>query len=128
MRKLALLILLLPLLGGCDQFREALDLPPSPEKENAATEAEAKAIGGACRQAGRSLEDCYLLNAEARKAAIFDGWKEMNDYMQAKELPVVPSKIPHPGEFPIWPRNAPGIPPLPDASPSFEESPGASAS
>ena len=34
-------------------------------------EAEGKAIGGACRHAGRAIEDCYLLNKRADKAAVF---------------------------------------------------------
>ncbi len=111
-KKTLLIVLLFPLLGGCDQIGELLDLP-NPEKEQAALEAEAKAIGSACRQAGRSLEDCYLLNSEARKASVFAGWKEMNDYMLANDLPEVPSKMLQPGELPSWPRSAPGIPPLP---------------
>lgn len=120
---LFLLFLLFPLLGGCDQFRDLLDLPPDPEKQAAAAEQEARAIGGACRQAGRSLEDCYMLNSEASKALIFAGWKEMNDYMQANELEVVPSKILHPGELPTWPRAGPGIPPLPDSISSDSPAP-----
>lgn len=103
-----------PLLGGCDQFKELLDLPNT-EKDEAAAEAEAGAIGSACRQAGRSLEDCYLLNPDSRKSSVFTGWKEMNDYMQSNELPVVPSKMLQPGELPSWPRSAPGIPPLPSS-------------
>ncbi len=88
-----LLLLLFPLFTGCDQVGEALGLP-DPKKDAAQTEAEGRAIGGACRHAGRSLEDCYSLNPAAQKAWVFAGWKDMNDYMMANKLEVVPSKLP----------------------------------
>ncbi|MBS0543885.1 MAG: hypothetical protein JSR40_09155 [Proteobacteria bacterium] len=83
------LLTLLPLVAGCDQLSAALGLP-NPQK----AEAEGRAIGSACRHAGRSLEDCYALNAGASKAAVFAGWREMNDYMMEHKLEVVPSQIP----------------------------------
>lgn len=49
-----------------------------------------KAIGAACRQTGRSLEDCYARNPKVSKPDIFTGWKEMNEYMQAKKLDIIP--------------------------------------
>ncbi len=52
-------------------------------------EAEGKAIGGACRHAGRAIEDCYLLNKRADKAAVFAGWREMNDYMRENQIEAV---------------------------------------
>lgn len=72
------------LLAACDK------LPiPDPNRAAAQKELEAKAIGGACRHAGRALEDCYRLNAKASKAAIFAGWREMNDYMTQNKIDVV---------------------------------------
>ena len=53
-------------------------------------EAEGKAIGGACRHAGRALEDCFALNKRADKAAAFAGWREMNDYMRENKIDAVP--------------------------------------
>ena len=54
-------------------------------------EAEGKAVGGACRHAGRAIEDCFVLNKRADKAALFAGWREMNDYMRENKIePVVP--------------------------------------
>ncbi len=85
---------LLPLLAGCEQLGELLELP-NPAKDAAQTEAEGRAIGGACRHAGRSLEDCYILNPEAPKAAVFAGWREMNDYMMEHKIESVPSLLPH---------------------------------
>ena len=53
--------------------------------------AEGKAIGAACRNAARAIEDCYTLNRKADKAAIYAGWREMDDYMRENKLePVAP--------------------------------------
>jgi hypothetical protein len=54
-------------------------------------EAEGKAIGGACRQAARSIEQCYEANRRADKAAAFAGWREMNDYMRESKLEAQPA-------------------------------------
>jgi hypothetical protein len=52
-------------------------------------EAEGKAVGGACRHAGRAIEDCYAQNKKAEKAAVFAGWREMNDYMRENKIDTV---------------------------------------
>ena len=84
MRALAVSALAVLLLGGCDQL--GID---SASAVAARREAEGKAIGGACRHAGRAIEDCYALNKKADKAAVFAGWREMNDYMRENKLEVV---------------------------------------
>jgi hypothetical protein len=76
---------------GCDRLGI-----PDPARTAAAKEAEGKAVGAGCRHGGRSLEDCYTLNLQADKAAVFAGWKEMNDYMIANKLEAVPAKLPPP--------------------------------
>ena len=77
-------------LAGCDQLGIE-----SPAAENARREAEGKAIGGACRHAARALEDCYQMNRKADKAAVFAGWREMNDYMRENKIePVTPQGVP----------------------------------
>ncbi|MFU2487831.1 hypothetical protein [Thauera sp. WH-1] len=86
------LIALLPLVAGCEQIAELLELP-NPARDAARMEAEGRAIGSACRHAGRSLEDCYTLNASADKASVFAGWRDMNDYMMDRKLEVVPSRF-----------------------------------
>jgi hypothetical protein len=54
-------------------------------------EADGRAVGGACRHAGRAIEDCYTLNRRAEKASVYAGWREMNDYMRENKLePVLP--------------------------------------
>jgi hypothetical protein len=72
------------LLTGCEMLGAG-----SAEKLAAAKDAEGRAIGGACRHAGRAIEDCYGMNRKADKAAIFAGWREMNDYMRENKLEAV---------------------------------------
>jgi hypothetical protein len=76
------------LLAGCDML--GLD---SPEKLAAAREADGKAIGGACRHAGRAIEDCYALNRKADRAAVFAGWRDMNDYMRENKIDAVTPQL-----------------------------------
>ncbi|MCE2659058.1 MAG: hypothetical protein ACOVOG_15065 [Rubrivivax sp.] len=79
------------LLTACD----LLGLEPASAMA-ARKEAEGRAIGGACRHAGRAIEDCYTLNRRADKAAVFSGWREMNDYMRENKLESVAPEIPTP--------------------------------
>lgn len=84
------------MLSGCERLGIA-----DPVKEAAGKESDARATGGACRHAGRAIEDCYALNPEAAKAAVFAGWKEMNDYMRENSIqdvkPVLaPNSAPQP--------------------------------
>ena len=94
MPRLALTALLLAssLLAGCDVVVGALGIE-SPEKVAAMREAEGKAIGGACRHAGRAIEDCYALNKKAEKASVFAGWRDMNDYMRENKIEPVPPQV-----------------------------------
>ena len=74
------------LVGGCDMLGIE-----SPEKVAAAREADGKAIGAACRQSARALEDCYTLYKKADRAAVYAGWRDMNDYMRENKIePVTP--------------------------------------
>ena len=68
------------LLGGCD-LQALLADPKVAQKE-----ADAKAVGGACRHGLRSIEDCYSLNEKASRAAVFAGWKEMDQYMRDNKI------------------------------------------
>lgn len=79
------------LLGGCERLGI-----PDPSKAAAQTEAEGKAIGSACRHAGRAIEDCFTLNQSASKASVFAGWKEMNDYMAENKISEVAPLLPPP--------------------------------
>ncbi len=85
-RWLGLSLLFAALLAGCEQLGIE-----SPEKVAAARDADGRAIGGACRHAGRAIEDCYTLYKKADRAAVFAGWRDMNDYMRENKIePVMP--------------------------------------
>lgn len=75
-----LLITTAALLTGCE-------IPGmGPSAQDLQREAEAKAIGSACRHGLRSIEDCYILNDKVSKSAIFDGWKTMDEYMRENSI------------------------------------------
>ena len=83
------------LLGGCDIAAMLAD------PKVAQREADAKAIGSACRYGVRSIEDCYALNEKASKAAVFAGWKEMDQDMRDNKIDGIPPtgvKAPGPAE------------------------------
>ena len=87
LRRLALAAAMPVLLSACD----IPGLGPDPRAVQ--REAEAKAVGGACRHALRGLEDCFTLNPKAPKAAVFSGWKEMDAYMRENKLEGTPSVL-----------------------------------
>ena len=87
----ALLALVTPVclwLAGCDQLGIEGATVVAERKA-----AEGKAVGAACRHAGRAIEDCYTLNKKAEKAAIYAGWREMDDYMRENKLEPVPPQL-----------------------------------
>jgi len=57
-----------------------------PDPRIAQREAEANAMGAACRYALRGIEDCYNINDGASKAHIFNGWKDMDGYMRENKI------------------------------------------
>ena len=87
LRRLALAAAMPVLLSACD----IPGLGPDPRAVQ--REAEATAVGGACRHALRGLEDCFTLNPKAPKAAVFAGWKEMDAYMRENKLEGTPSVL-----------------------------------
>ena len=85
------MLLFAGLLAGCEQL--GID---DPAKVAAAKEAEGKAVGSACRHALRAIEDCYALNPKAQKAAVFAGWREMDEYMRENKLDGIAPVVPRP--------------------------------
>ena len=79
-------------LAGCDNIVALLADPKVAQRV-----ADSKAIGSACRYGMRSIEDCYALNEKASKASVFDGWKEMDQYMRDNKIDGVASKGVKPG-------------------------------
>ena len=86
-RPILLSMALLTMLAGCDKLEAMLADPKIAQRI-----ADSKAIGSACRYGLRSIEDCYALNEKASKASIFDGWKEMDQYMRDNKIEGVVSK------------------------------------
>ena len=88
LRQLVLPLAILTTLAGCDQ----LGLEPA-SVTAARQEADGKAVGAACRHGGRAIEDCFTLNKRVDKAAIYAGWREMDDYMRENKLEAVPPTL-----------------------------------
>ena len=84
LRRLLLTLAVLSPLAACDQLGlEAASVTA------ARVEADGKAVGAACRHGGRAIEDCFTLNKRVDKAAIYAGWREMDDYMRENKLEAV---------------------------------------
>lgn len=101
MRQALPLILAGLLLAGCEQLGIE-----DPAKQEAAREAEGRAIGSACRHSGRALEECYSLNKKASKAAIFSGWRDMDAYMRENNIEIIPPPGKKPAATPAKPDSA----------------------
>lgn len=89
------------LVSGCDQLGIE-----TPQKQTERKLAEAKAIGGACRHAVRAIEDCYTLNPKADKSAMYEGWREMDEYMRENSLEGIAPVVPRPDPRAKRPRPA----------------------
>lgn len=89
MRRLTLLLTIAaPLwLAGCDMLGVE-----SASALAAKREADGKAIGAGCRHAARSVEQCFALNKRADRAAVFAGWRDMNDYMRENQIEAMPAE------------------------------------
>lgn len=84
LRRPFLLLAIVSMLSGCDQL--GLE---SASVTAARVEADGKAVGAGCRHGGRAIEDCFALNRRVDKAAIYAGWREMDDYMRENKLEAV---------------------------------------
>lgn len=87
-RRALLLAAILATLAGCDQLGIE-----SASVTAARVEADGKAVGAACRHGGRAIEDCFALNKRVDKAAIYAGWRDMDDYMRENKIEPVPPKL-----------------------------------
>lgn len=82
-------------LAACDQVTQKLGLE-DPSRKEARMEPEAKAVGSACRQSGRAIEDCYSIYSWLPKAGIYAGWREMDEYMRENKLETIAPQLPPP--------------------------------
>ncbi len=94
-KRFLLLAFILLTATACDQVNQKLGLE-DPAKKEAAQQAEGKAVGSACRQSGRAIEDCYSIYNWLPKAPIYEGWKEMDAYMRDNQLETVAPQLPPP--------------------------------
>jgi hypothetical protein len=65
-----------------------------PALKSARSDGEGKAVGGACRQSGRAIEDCYAIYAWLPKASIYEGWRDMDAYMRDNKMETVEPQLP----------------------------------
>ncbi len=87
------LLLLLLNLAACDQIQQKMGIEDPAAKE-ARTEAEGKAVGGACRHSGRAIEDCYSIYTWLPKAAVYTGWRDMDAYMRENKIETIEPVLP----------------------------------
>lgn len=86
--------------SGCDMVQQKLGIEDLAAKA-AKADAEGRAVGGACRQSGRAIEDCYSIYSWLPKASIYEGWRDMDAYMRENKLETVEPQLP-----PVPPPNA----------------------
>lgn len=87
--RVLLIAALLALSSGCDFIQQEMGI-----EDPAVKEAEGRAVGGACRQSGRAIEDCYSIYAWLPKASIYEGWRDMDAYMRENNLETVAPQLP----------------------------------
>lgn len=86
LRLLSPLVMVLTL-SACEQLGIE-----TPAQTTARQESEGKAVGGACRHAGRALEDCYKSSPKMSKSAIYAGWRDMDTYMRENKIDIVQTR------------------------------------
>jgi hypothetical protein len=80
-------------ISGCDMIQQQLGIE-DPAAKAAKADAEGKAVGGACRQSGRAIEDCYSIYSWLPKAATYEGWRDMDAYMRDNKLETIEPQLP----------------------------------
>lgn len=93
LRTFVIVLLLVFGLSGCDIIQQQMGIEDQVAKA-AKNDAEGKAVGGACRQSGRAIEDCYAIYSWLPKAAIYEGWRDMDAYMRDNKLETVEPQLP----------------------------------
>ena len=80
-------------LAGCDVIQQRMGIV-DPAAKAAQAEADGRAVGGACRQSGRAIEDCYSIYSWLPKASIYEGWRDMDAYMRDNKIETVEPQLP----------------------------------
>ena len=92
-KRFSLITIAVLALAGCDQVNQKLGLE-DPGKKEAKVEAEAKAVGSACRHSGRAIEDCYAIYSWLPKSGVYAGWREMDEYMRQNQIETIAPQLP----------------------------------
>jgi len=79
--------------SGCDVIQQKMGIE-DPAAKAARADAEGKAVGGACRQSGRAIEDCYSIYSWLPKSSTYEGWRDMDAYMRENKLETVEPQLP----------------------------------
>ena len=93
LKRLSFLSLAVLALAACDQVGQKFGLE-NPAIKEARLEAEAKAVGSACRHSGRAIEDCYAIYGWLPKAGVYAGWREMDEYMRENKIETIVPQLP----------------------------------
>ncbi|MFB0935892.1 MAG: hypothetical protein QMB52_08970 [Propionivibrio sp.] len=93
MRTLLIAAVLAAVLPGCDIIQQQMGIE-DPAAKAAKADAEGRAVGGACRQSGRAIEDCYAIYSWVPKASTYEGWRDMDAYMRENKLETVEPQLP----------------------------------
>ena len=89
-------------LSACDMVQQQFGIESQAAKD-ARADADGKAVGGACRQSGRAIEDCYSIYSWLPRASVYEGWRDMDAYMRDNKLETVEPQLP-----PVAPPVPPG--------------------
>ena len=88
-------------LSACDMIQQQMGIEDQAAKD-ARADADGKAVGGACRQSGRAIEDCYAIYSWLPRASVYEGWRDMDAYMRDNKLETVEPQLP-PVAAPVTP-------------------------
>ena len=80
-------------LPACDIIQQQMGIEDQNAKA-ARNDADGKAVGGACRQSGRAIEDCYSIYSWLPKSSTYEGWRDMDAYMRENKLETVEPQLP----------------------------------
>ena len=93
LRNLLIAVAFTCILPGCDIIQQQMGIEDQNAKA-ARNDADGKAVGGACRQSGRAIEDCYSIYSWLPKSSTYEGWRDMDAYMRENKLETVEPQLP----------------------------------
>jgi hypothetical protein len=117
MKKLKVLVV-----ASAATMLSSCDLSQIPGLDGKFSLEDSKAVGAACRHSGRALEDCFAMNPKTYPSGVFEGWRDMNDYMLANSIDIVKPEIRNSSFSPVKDAaHAATLPPVPGSAPKGEQ-------